>query len=233
MVATKTRESARMLLRLIRGDVAAGREADFVDVCRRQAIGRARAPGLVSFFAGYQRVDGHDRFVMAAVWDTEADAVNAGGEPNQPAVVEILAGVATVDSFDVYTVVDPAFRGIVDAPGGVVRITTARASAESGDAMFRWLAGQPRGRAGMAQRLLLGWALGRREVVGADEVEIVAVSAWPSPLVIEAVADPGRTGAPIFADIDQFNANVVVEQYQALAFDLPDALSDAASRRVI
>ena len=36
-----------MLLRLIRGNVAAGREADFVDVCRRQAIGRARAPGLV------------------------------------------------------------------------------------------------------------------------------------------------------------------------------------------
>ena len=59
-------------------------------------------------------------------------------------------------------------------------------------------------------------------------MEIVAVSAWPSPLVIEAVADPGRTGAPIFADVDQFNADVVVEQYHALASICPTSCRTSA-----
>src|SRR4051794_14132636 len=222
-----------MLLRLIRGNVAAGREADFVAMCRQQAIDRARAQGLVSFFTGYQPAAGHDKFVMAAVWESEADAVNAGGDAHQPAIVAIFDGVARVESFDVYDIIEPAFRGVIDAPGGVVRVTTARVSGAGLEHLMHWLVGQPRGRASMTQRLLLGWALGQRPVAGSDEIEVVAVSAWPSPLVIEAIAEPGRTGATLYADMDRFTDNVHVEHYRAVALELPDALSDVGSRRVI
>jgi hypothetical protein len=222
-----------MLLRLIRGNVIVGREADFVAVCRQQSIDRARAPGLIAFLPGYRRVDGHEQFVMAAVWDTEADAIQAGGDVDRPAVVDIFDGIAAVETFDVYSVVEPAFRGIVDSPGGVIRVTTTRVSRDTADAMFRWLAAQPRGRVSTAQRLLLGWVLGTRVVPDTEETEVVAVSAWPSPLVIEAIADPDRAGAPLYADIDQFGADVSVEQYRAVALELPETLSDVGSRRVI
>src|SRR4051794_30684155 len=222
-----------MLLRLIRGNVAAGREADFVAMCRQQAIDRARAQGLVSFFTGYQPAAGHDKFVMAAVWDSEADAVQAGGDAHQPAIVAIFDGVATVESFDVYDIIEPAFRGVVDAPGGVVRVTTARVSSGGLKELLHWLVAQPRGRASTTQRLLLGWALAQRQLGDSEEIEVVAVTAWPSPLVIEAVAEPGRTGATLYADIDRFTDDVRVEQYRAVALELPDALSDVGSRRVI
>jgi len=222
-----------MLLRLIRGNVAAGREADFVAMCRQQAIDRARAQGLVSFFTGYQPAAGHDKFVMAAVWDSEADAVQAGGDAHQPAIVAIFDGVATVESFDVYDIIEPAFRGVVDAPGGVVRVTTARVSSGGLKELLHWLVAQPRGRASTTQRLLLGWALAQRQLGDSEEIEVVAVTAWPSPLVIEAVAEPGRTGATLYADIDRFTDDVRVEQYRVVALELPDALSDVGSRRVI
>jgi len=222
-----------MLLRSIRGTVVAGRETDFVAACRQQVAERGRAQGLVSFFAGYRRIEGLDRFVLAAVWDTEADAVQSAGDAQTPTVVDILDGIAHIESFDVYSTILPPFRGIVDAPGGVVRVTTARVSFDARERMLSWLRNPSRGRTANVQRLMLGWALGERQLPDEDAMEVLAVSAWPSPLVIEAIADPGRKGEPIYTDVDEFASDSHVEQFQAIGLELPDVMSDLGSRRVI
>jgi heme-degrading monooxygenase HmoA len=222
-----------MLLRIIRGNVVAGREADFIAICREQVAGGARSPGLAAFFCGYQRNDGVDRFVIASVWETEEDAVHAGGERDNPRIVKVARGVATISSADYYSAFEPIFRGIVDAPGGVIRLTSARVSREQRQQMLDWLRSQPRQRMANTQRLLLGWSLAERELPDGDGVEVVAISAWPSSLVIEAASDPGRSGAPLYADLDTFAADSTVEQFRAIALELPESLSDVTSRRLI
>src|SRR5947208_1622305 len=147
-----------MLLRVIRGNVVAGREADFIAICREQVSGGARSPGLAAFFCGYQRNDGVDRFVLASVWDSEEDAAQVGGDPSHPRVADIAAGVATIESAIHYSALDPIFHGIVDAPGGVIRLSSARVSRDGRDGLLNWLRSQPRQRVANTQQLLLGWA---------------------------------------------------------------------------
>lgn len=222
-----------MLLRVIRGTVNAGRENDFAAVCRDQVADLGRSPGLLAFISGYRRVDGFDQFIVASSWESEEQARHALGEVASPIANDLLAGVAEVDKVDVYEVIGPAFRGIVDAPGGVVRFTSGSVATDNRARMLAWLNNPPRDRAKDIQHLMLGWAIGQRAGPKADSIEVVAVSAWPSPLVIEAIADPGRTGAPLYAEIDDFAADFHVEVYRAIGLELPDAMSDLGSRRVL
>lgn len=222
-----------MLLRVIRGTVAAGRETDFIAVCRQQVSDLGRAPGLAAFISGYRRVAGIDQFILAATWDSIEQAESVAGTQGRPVVAERLAGIATVESFDVYTVIEPVFRGIVDAPGGVVRFTTGTVPNEARSQMLAWLRDPGRERVKDIQHLMLGWAVGERPIDGSDAIEVVGASAWPSQLVIEAIADEGRTDAPLYAEADRFAADFHVEVYRAIGLDLPDAMADIGSRRVI
>lgn len=218
-----------MLLRVVRGRVARGRETDFIAVCRRQVSDGARSPGLMAFFAGYRRVDGTDEFVIASTWETEEDAARTAGEDGSPRAADALAGIAKIDSVDRYQLLEPTFRGIVDAPGGVIRLSRAVLRPERRQAFLAWLtARDPDLR---RQRLLVGWALG--EQVDGDATQVIAVTAWPSPLVIESLAEPGRDGTSLFAATDQFVTDTTVEQYTAIGLELPDELADISSRRVI
>jgi hypothetical protein len=221
-----------MLLRVIRGVVDAGREADFVAACRQQVADGARAPGLAAFFPGYRRVAGADRFLLASTWDTEEDAVRVAGDVRQSRASEVLAGIASIESIDVYSVLEPAFRGIVDAPGGVIRVTTARVPNERRPQMSDFLNGRSRDRERSVERLVLGWCLAER-TIDDEATEVIAVSAWPSPLVIEAVSEAGRSGAPLTSDVDSFASGARVEQFRAVSLELPDELSDVGSRRLI
>ena len=74
---------------------------------------------------------------------------------------------------------------------------------------------------------------GRAASVRRTIIEIVAVTAWPSPLVIEAIADPGRPGSPLYSEIEDFATDFHVDQYRALELDLPDDMADIGSRRVL
>jgi hypothetical protein len=222
-----------MLLRVIRGIVSAGREDDFVAVCRDQVTDLGRAPGLLAFISGYRRVDGFDQFIVASSWESDEKATSALGEVTSPIARYLLAGVATVSNVDVYEVIEPAFRGIVDAPGGVVRFTSGTVATDDRARMLAWLRNPRRDRANNIRHVMLGWAVGQRAGSNGDSIEVVAVSAWPSPLVIEAIADPGRSGAPLYAEIDDFAADFHVEVYRAIGLELPDAMADVSSRRVI
>ena len=222
-----------MLLRVIRGTVSEGRENDFVAVCRQQVADLGRAPGLTAFISGYRRVDGVDRFILASTWTSDEQAIHAAGSIDSPIAAQRLAGVATVETVDVYEVIEPSFKGIVDAPGGVVRFTTGRVVVANRTRMLSWLQNPRRDRAKDIQHLMLGWAVGERATPDGQAVEVVAVSAWPSPLVIEAIADPGRAGAPLYAEIDEFASDFRVEVYRAIGLELPDEMSDIGTRRVI
>jgi hypothetical protein len=222
-----------MPLRIITGTVMAGHENDFVVICRQQVADRNRLEGLGAFIAGYRRVDGLDRFVLAATWDTDEDASRVAGNAGNLTAAKVLTGVATVDSFDVYDVLEPRFRGIVDAPGGVVRVSRSRVPAQSHDAMLTFLRKPPRDRSLHMDRLLLGWMVGERSASDGGGSEVVAISAWPTPLVIEAVADSDRPGAPLFSDIDSFATDFQTDQYRAIELQLPEENPELAAGRVI
>ena len=141
----------------------------------------------------------------------------------------MLADVATIEPVELYRLVPPFFRGLLDQPGAVIRLSSAVLKPGMRDALYKWL--DQKEREIRATRLLLGWAMGER-VVG-DQLHLMAISAWPSPLLIEALAEPGRQGMPLFAEVEQFISDAVVTQYQAIELQLPARLSDVASRRVV
>jgi hypothetical protein len=220
-----------MLLRVIRGRVATGRESEFLDICRRQVAERGRAPGLVAFFPGYRRVGGTEQFLLAATWQSDDDAVRSAGPAQNPSVVSVLGEVATVDSFEQFEVVGPTFSGLVDAPGGVVRLTSAFIKPGRRDDLYAWLAGRNRTATSQAQRLLLGWAIGERSL--GERRQVISVSVWPSPLVIEALSEPGREGTSLFSAADEFVEETAAEQYQAISLELPHELADIGARRIL
>jgi hypothetical protein len=175
------------------------------------------------------RVSGEDQFLFATVWESAEAAERSAGRPAQLTASAVLAEVAQVDSVLVYDALEPVFRGIVDAPGGVVRLTTAQLVPGMRPALVAWLADQARSR--QPQRLVLGWATGERQVDGRHEM--VGVSAWPSQLVVEALSEPGAAEGLLYADAGQFVTDVVVESYRAIGLDLPSELSDIGARRVL
>jgi hypothetical protein len=218
-----------MLLRVVGGTVAVGREAEFVDVCRGQVAAGARAPGLVGFFVGYRRSAGTERFILASTWRSEGDARRTTGTSRSFSASTVLAKIAHIDRIEQYELVEPAYGGIVDAPGGVVRVTSALIKPGRRDDLYGWLASQAR--ASHAPSLLLGWAIGERDE--GERRRVISLSVWPSPLVIEALTEPGREGLPLFAAVDEFVTDATTEQYQAVGLDLPRDVADPGSRRIL
>jgi hypothetical protein len=179
---------------------------------------------------GFRRVGHDDEFLLASTWESSAAAAPVvGADDTQPYVATNLRDIAVVDHLDRYTVHPPVFRGILDAPGAVIRVIRAVIREGRRDDLYRWLFNKEREIRG--QRMVLGWAMGDRPVDG--RYDVIAISAWPSPLTIEAVAEPGRTGTAIFAAVEEFVTDITLEQYQSLELDLPQRLSDVASRRVL
>jgi hypothetical protein len=217
-----------MLLRVVRGTVEEGREADFVATCRQQVADRGRAEGLLAHFAGYRRRKGIDRFFLASTWASPEDADRTAGDDAHPLAARVFAGLARVDVIERYNLLEPVFEGILDAPGGVIRVATGWVVPGRREEMLAWMAGRRRF---SSQNLMLGWAVGERRVDGREE--FMAISAWPSPLVIEALVEPGREGMPLKAAIDRFAQTAAVERYQAICLDLPEGMADREARRVI
>jgi hypothetical protein len=183
---------------------------------------------LLGFMAGYQRIDGIDRFVLASTWSTEEDERRVAGAPDRPKSAEVMSGIAEIDSVDHYTLLKPVFEGILDVPGAVLRVTGAKLLPGKREALFAELFSSRRQ---MRQEMILAWALGEREVDGTTEM--MAISAWPSPLVIEALAEGGQAGTPLFAAFAEFVVEPTLESYQAIELQLPDSLADLGARRVI
>src|SRR6266571_4431890 len=173
-----------MLVRVLRGRVLDGRENDFIDLSRRQVAVGARSPGLVAFMSGYLRAGGAEHFIMVSTWENAADAVRAAGDDDHPKALDTLSGVIELEELATYDVMEPVYRGILDAPGAVVRYGTATVRPGKRDALFAWL--ERTEREIRAQRWLLGWVLGERKED--DGIRVGAVSAWASPLLIEQFA---------------------------------------------
>ena len=222
-------DMANMLLRVVRGRVLQGQEAEFVQISRRQLAQGARTPGLLAFMGGYRRVGGTDEFALISAWESDADTVHVNDGEGSPRVATVLKDVATIERVEQYELHPPIFRGILDAAGAVIRLSEARIRPGKRNALYAWLAEQDRQL--HTTRMLLGWALGERVVDG--EYQVTAASAWPSPLMVEALAEPGRADTSLFAAVDEFVEGISLVQYQAIELQLPRQLADVASRRVV
>ncbi len=219
----------RVILRVAQGHVLGDREAEFVDICRRQIADGARERGLMGFLPGYRRVAGADRFVLASTWTTPDEMTRVAGEADRPLAAENLRGVAELESVDLYELREPVFEGILDTPGAVLRFTTATIREGRHD---EWLSlGTSRLRQLVDGNLLLGWMVGVREG-GDGGMEAALISAWPSPLVIEALTEPGQL-ITMFATTDRLMTDVRVEHFQAIELLLPDELGGRSTRRVV
>ena len=73
-----------MILRVTRGAVVTGREADFAAICRQQVSDLGHASGLAAFLSGYRRIEGADQYILAATWDFEEAALGAAGGEDNP-----------------------------------------------------------------------------------------------------------------------------------------------------
>jgi len=163
------------------------------------------------------------------MWESSELAEASAGSPESPTARSVLAGVAEVEDVKVYDGIEPAFRGLVDAPGGIVRVSTGTLKPGRRADLTSWL--EANGRSVQRVQLVLGYAMGERIIDGRHEM--VAISAWPSPLVIEALSEPGGSGGPLFAGAQEFVDDITVEQYQAIGLDLPSRLFDRGARRVL
>ena len=150
------------------------------------------------------------------------------GETAHPNAVDNLRGVAEIDAVDVYELREPFFEGLLDTPGAVLRVTLATVREGRLEQMLR--EGVTRLRQLVDENLLLAWMVGIRDVGG--RIELVAISAWPNPLVIEALNEPGQLMAT-FAASNNLVTDVQIEHFQAIELQLPDEMSDISTRRVV
>jgi hypothetical protein len=178
--------------------------------------------------AGYQRIGGIDRFVLASSWSSEEDERRVAGAPEEPKSAAVMSGVGFIDTVERYTLLEPVFEGMLDAPGAVLRLTTATLRPGQREPLLAELFSRRRE---MRREMILAWALGERERDG--KVELMAISAWPSQLVVEAISEPGRAGTLLFAAFDEFVTDTTLESYQAIELQLPESLADLGTRRVL
>lgn len=227
-----TRYEFRLLMHMLvlRGRVRAGHQADVVELARRQVSAGSRASALTAFMAGYRRVAGTEHFLLVSTWESDRAALEIVGVDGQD-VGRTADGTIDIDRVDAYELITPAFTGILDAPGAVIRFSEARLQPGRRDALRSWL--QSKRRELRGQEWLLAWAIGERAATEGPP-QLVSASGWASPLLIEQFGDPGRaSGAALFADLDEFVADFHTERYQALELGLSGALADAHARRVI
>jgi heme-degrading monooxygenase HmoA len=219
-----------MHMLVLRGRVRDGNQPDVVELARRQASAGNRTPGLIAFMAGYRRVARAERFVFVSTWKSERAALEIVGV-NGDHAARAARGAVDIDRVDAYRLVAPAFAGILDAPGAVIRLSEARLRPGRHAALRRWLEAKQRELRG--QHWLMAWAMGERADADGSQ-RLACASGWASPLLIEQFGNPGRAaGAALFADLDGFFADFHTERYQAIELALSDTRADASARRVI
>lgn len=220
-----------MLLRLFRGHVTGGRENDFIALLRDGIEREAPAPGLLGFMAGYRRVDGVERFLLASAWRSYEDLQRSVGDDplERPATIGKLAGVAEVDGIDHFDLIQPRLIGMLDAPGAVIRSTRCFIKPGQLEPLKQWLA--RKGREIDQGHAMLGSMLGWRRQ--GDRDEGVGVSAWPSPLQYEAIADAGMADSMLFREMADFVTDFEVDVYQAIELRLSPRLQALGGRRLI
>lgn len=221
-----------MPLRLFRGRVTPGREEDFIALLRSGVEREAPAPGLLGFMAGYRRVDGGtEKFLLASAWESEADLRRSVGDDplGHPNTVDKMAGVAEAEAIDHYNLVLPRPIGLLDAPGAVIRATHCYVRPGQLEPLKGWLArkGRQIDQANAMIATMFGW----RE--GDGRIEGVGVSAWPSPLQYEAIADAGLADTILFHEMDDYVTDFEVEIYQAIELRLSPRLQELGLRRLI
>ena len=220
-----------MPLRLLRGRVLAGHEEEFDARLRDGVESIAPAAGLQSFMAGYRRLEGQEKFVLASAWDSDEHLVRAlGDDPlRNPRLFASIGGAAELENVEHYQLIRPLPAGLLDAPGAVLRVARAVLRPGRFEALLDWL--ERKEREINAAQLLLGWMVGWREREG--RTEFAGVSAWASPLQYEAIADAGLGGAMLFADLAGFVTDFEVELYQAIELRLSARLQSLGGRRLI
>jgi hypothetical protein len=220
-----------MPLRLFCGRVIAGREDDFIDMLRRGVERESPAPGLLSYMCGYRREEGVDRFLLASAWNSEEELVAAVGKDplRHPDALDKMAGVIEAEQIEHFELVRPLPAGILDAPGAVIRMSRAVVRPGRLEALLAFLARKQREID--AAKLLLGWMIGWRQ--RGDRMEWAGVSAWPSPLQFEAIADSGLADSMLFAELDELITDFRLEVYQAIELQLSEKLASWGGRRLI
>jgi hypothetical protein len=221
-----------MPLRLFRGRVIVGRENEFIDLMRQGVEREAPdAPGLISFMCGYRREAGADRFLLASAWNSEAELrASIGQDPlGHPNTLDKLAGVAEAEQIEHFELLRPLPAGILDAPGAVIRASRAVVRPGRLEALLDFLVRKER--EVDAGKLLLGWMIGWRQ--HGERTEWAGVSAWPSPLQYEVVADTGLADSMLFAELDELVTDFQLEVYQAIELQLPERLVRLGGRRLI
>ena len=187
--------------------------------------------GLLSYMPGYRRVERSDHFIMASTWLDEASVVEAVGKQpiERPSSAGVMAGVAEFEEVVHYDLLEPIHRGLLDAPGAVLRSIEATVAPGRLDDLLRLV--RDIDRELHVLRMVLGYAIGVRTVDGVQRVHSVA--AWASPLQIEELAEEGRAGKTMFAALDELISDVTIVQYQAIELKLPEELADTGGRRII
>jgi hypothetical protein len=137
--------------------------------------------------------------------------------------------VARVERVDHYELIPPIDRGVLDAPGAIVRVLDARVRGRQGPAFAQFV--RSKHDELLATRLMLGFQFGRR--IDPSGEHVTGVSSWSDSLTRAQAADPGWTGGPLFSVLPRFLEEMVVEEYEAIPFDLPQHLHHRGGRRIL
>lgn len=163
-----------MILRVYRGRVIAGREAELDVFLRSEAVpGALSVPGLQSFQPGLRERAGQHELTIISTW-TDFDALAAFGRGlDSPLAVPDAARLLEEGRADHFELVSGGARGL---PFGAttLRVTRGTLRANMGPTFFTQARAQAEPH--LDDAALIGLHIGRRMVEGAEEA--VAVSLW-------------------------------------------------------
>jgi hypothetical protein len=178
-------EGTRMILRIVRGHVAADRLGALAEGFVRSYAPIARAtPGLVRFHAAVRRVEGGHELVVVTFWASlEAAMVAYDGDPVTPRTLDGLSADARLDDVSYFEVDETQLRRSAGEPA-VLRLTFGRV-ARGADAEIQQ---ELRSRLHELDASMIEAYVGRR-IIGSD-VEVAFVSAWEAPPASRLLEEP-------------------------------------------
>jgi PAS domain-containing protein len=201
-----------MIIRLLRGQVPAGRESTIVERLRALDTAGSKGPGFVGATFGFRRANDGLGFLVLSTWES-VDAISAATAgppdvelPSQPAG-DALEGV-TIDLFEVAD--GPPFP--VDAvAGGALGIVWARVAPHAEAAAHDMIraVGPEVGAAGVA-----GLHVGRRVI--RDQTELLVVASWRDRVALHEIAQ-GRANGTLDPAFLRLMTDWRFETYDCLA----------------
>jgi hypothetical protein len=193
----------RLILRIVRGDVASGGVQPLVDVSVRSYASAARiTPGLVRYHVGVGPAPAESRVVVVTFW-TSVDAALAAydGDLEQPRTLDGLQETVILREV-AYWEVDETLLRRSDRPPSLLRLTFGRVS-EGADAAIQE---ELRQRMHQLEPEMTEAYIGRR-LLG-TEVEIAFVSAWSD------VPEGRDLAMPVWPDISGRYTGFGLELYR-------------------